>query len=77
MKTINGKIIASELNEKLSVKISKLKNNFNTIPHLVVIIVGENPASKLYVKNKSIAAERVGIKSTLVRFEKGINEKNY
>ena len=75
MKTINGKIIASELNEKLSVKISKLKNNFNTIPHLVVIIVGENPASKLYVKNKSIAAERVGIKSTLVRFEKGINEK--
>ena len=36
----------------------KLKNNFNTIPHLVVIIVGENPASKLYVKNKSIS--RVG-----------------
>ena len=51
-------------------------NNFNTIPHLVVISWRE-PASKLYVKNKSIAAERVGIKSTLVRFEKGINEKNY
>lgn len=39
---------------------------YGRVPHLVVILVGEDPASQVYVRNKSRACETVGIKSTLV-----------
>jgi methylenetetrahydrofolate dehydrogenase (NADP+)/methenyltetrahydrofolate cyclohydrolase len=39
------------------------------IPHLVVILVGDNPSSKVYVRNKQKAAEKVGIKSTVLDFD--------
>ena len=49
--------------EKLAVK-----------PHLVVILVGDNPASKIYVNNKKKAAEKVGIKSTVIHFDSDVQE---
>ena len=45
------------------------------IPHLVVILVGDNPASKVYVRNKQKAAEKVGIKSTVIEFDSNIKEQ--
>tara|TARA_B100000029_G_C17401761_1_gene897323 strand:- start:98 stop:967 length:870 start_codon:yes stop_codon:yes gene_type:complete len=75
MKTINGKILANELNDKLKDKIKALKDNHNVIPKLVVILVGENPASKLYVKNKSIKAGQVGIISTVKKLDTTVSEK--
>ena len=75
MKTINGKILANELNDKLKDKIKALKDNHNVIPKLVVILVGENPASKLYVKNKSIKAGQVGIISTVKKLDTKVSEK--
>ena len=50
MKTINGKKIASNLNEELKYKLHRLKMQNNIIPTLVVILIGDNPASSVYVK---------------------------
>ena len=43
-------------------------------PHLAVILVGEDSASQIYVKNKQKAAEKVGIKSTIIKFSDTIKE---
>ena len=59
MKIIDGKAIASSLRAELKEKIAQL----NTKPGLAVIIVGEDPASKIYVRNKIKACAELGISS--------------
>ena len=49
---IDGKKIAAELREELKKEVSELKSKYNKVPGLTVILVGEDPASKIYVKNK-------------------------
>ncbi|MDC3023848.1 bifunctional methylenetetrahydrofolate dehydrogenase/methenyltetrahydrofolate cyclohydrolase [Alphaproteobacteria bacterium] len=75
MKTINGKIIASNLNEELKDKLKILKVKKNIIPTLVVILVGDNPASSIYVKNKKIKAEEIGINSEVKKLDASVTEK--
>lgn len=60
-KIINGKEIAQNILNNLKIKIQKLDKK----PSLAVIIVGENPASKIYVKNKAKKALEVGFNSIL------------
>ena len=60
---INGKEISDKLREKLKKEVAKLKNEQNLQPSLAVIIVGDDPASKIYVRNKKRACEEIGIKS--------------
>lgn len=60
---INGKEISDKLREKLKKEVAKLKNEQNLHPSLAVIIVGDDPASKIYVRNKKRACEEIGIKS--------------
>lgn len=60
-KIINGKEIAQNILDNLKIKIQKLDKK----PSLAVIIVGENPASKIYVKNKAKKALEVGFNSIL------------
>ena len=67
MKIINGKQIAANLNSDLSNKIAQFKLAHGKTPYLVVIIVGDNPASHVYVRNKEKKALEVGIKSLIVR----------
>ena len=50
---IDGKKTAAELREGLKVEVSELKSKYNKVPGLTVILVGEDPASKIYVKNKA------------------------
>ena len=75
MKTINGKKIASNLNEELKDRLEVFKKNKNIVPSLVVILIGNNPASKIYVKNKQIKADEVGIKSTVKMLSTETTEK--
>ena len=62
-KIIDGKVIAQNVKNKLKPKISEFKSKFNKDVTLAVILVGENPASQVYVRNKIKACEEVGIKS--------------
>ena len=57
---IDGKNLAKEIRESLKVEANKLKEK-GIIPHLSVIMVGDNDASKVYVRNKSRACEEIGI----------------
>ncbi len=76
MKILDGKLLAKNLNEELSKKILLYKNDYGRSPHLLVILVGDNPASKVYVKNKKKKASEVGIKSTVIKLSKNISEKD-
>ena len=60
---INGKEISNKLRENLKKEVEQLKKEQNLQPSLAVIIVGEDPASKVYVRNKKLACEEICIKS--------------
>jgi len=65
-KLLNGKIVAASLFEKLVSQVSVLKSK-NIVPSLTVIIVGEDPASTVYVRRKQQASEKLGILSRTIR----------
>jgi len=60
---IDGKKASALLREKLKEKVSKLQSTYNAVPGLTVILVGEDPPSKIYVKNKEKSAIEIGINS--------------
>ena len=72
---IDGKKISAVLREKLKEKVSKLKSIYNAVPGLTVILVGEDPPSKIYVKNKEKSAIEVGINSEVIRYPDNVEEK--
>lgn len=57
---IDGKLLAQKTREKLKKKVEDLKA-INIVPKLAVILIGNDPASKVYVRNKSKACQEVGI----------------
>ena len=72
---IDGKKIALELREELKRKIVELKSKYNAIPGLTVILVGEDPPSKIYVKNKEKFAKEIGMNSDVIRYPEKVEEK--
>ena len=72
---IDGKKIANKLLEEVKQEIEKRTNLGERHPCLAVILVGNNPASHVYVKNKKLACEKVGIKSISYDFDTSITEK--
>lgn len=65
-KILYGKDFAAQIKESARLEVEELKNKFNITPGLAVIIVGENPASQVYVRNKHKTCEELGIKSEVV-----------
>ena len=72
-KLISGKKIANELAEDLKDAVADLKNQGVT-PGLTVILVGENPASKVYVRNKKRRAEDLGINFDLIKYDADVTQ---
>tara|TARA_B110000305_G_scaffold101644_1_gene114341 strand:+ start:1648 stop:2499 length:852 start_codon:yes stop_codon:yes gene_type:complete len=72
---IDGKKIAEELRSKLKKEIEQLPTS-QIIPGLTVILIGDDPASQIYVRNKEKFAKEVGINSKLFRFENSITEQD-
>ena len=72
---IDGKKIAADLRAELKKKIVELKSNYNVVPGLTVILVGEDPPSKIYVKNKEKFAKEVGMNSEVIRYPENVEEK--
>ena len=67
---LDGKAVSQKILEGVKKRVEAE----NIKAHLVVILVGEDSASKIYVKNKKIAAEKVGIKSTVVELPDSTTE---
>ena len=63
MQILDGKAFAAEYRLKLAEKVKSLKETDNIVPGLAVVIIGEDPASQIYVRNKMKACEAAGIKS--------------
>ena len=70
---INGKELAKEIREELKVEVDKLKEK-GIVPKLAVVMVGNNSASQVYVKNKSIACEKAGIEFEEFLFDENTSE---
>lgn len=66
-KIIDGKKIADDIKKEIRTEIDNWVQKGNRQPCLMAILVGEDPASQKYVKNKMIAAQMVGIKSATLR----------
>lgn len=64
---IDGKQLAARLRDQLAVSVAEFVNSGGAQPHLAAILVGDDPASAVYVRNKQRACEKSGIKSTLHR----------
>ena len=71
---IDGKKAAADLRADLKKKIAELKSTYNAVPGLTVLLVGEDPPSKIYVKNKEKFAKEVGMNSEVIRYPENIEE---
>lgn len=64
---ISGKDLSAALKAELAEKVKRFPAEYGRVPHLVVILVGDNPASVSYVTGKAKASEAVGIRNTTLR----------
>ncbi|HPS86444.1 MAG TPA: bifunctional methylenetetrahydrofolate dehydrogenase/methenyltetrahydrofolate cyclohydrolase FolD [Spirochaetota bacterium] len=60
---IDGKKISNEIREKIKLNVEELKKKYNAVPGLAVVLVGDDPASAVYVRMKGKGCEEVGIRS--------------
>lgn len=66
-KIIDGKAISTALYEEMRLEVEQLEKKYGRRPGLTVVIVGEDPASQVYVRNKEINARKVGLVSEVIR----------
>lgn len=64
---ISGKIMSEEIRSDIRTRVEKLKNEYDYVPGLSVILVGDDPASEIYVNNKGKGCTEVGIRSETIR----------
>lgn len=62
---IDGKAIAAKLREQIGKETALFQNETNITPHLAAVLIGEDPASAVYVRNKQRACQKAGVQSTL------------
>lgn len=74
MTIIDGSEIAKQIRIQVKKEVVSLVKQYQTVPHLVVILIGNNPASESYVSGKERACEKTGIKSTVIRFPENVTE---
>ena len=75
MVLLEGKKISQDIKDELKEEVSKITQDGKRPPHLVAILVGDNPASQTYVKGKMRSCEYVGYSSTLMRLPSTISQE--
>lgn len=75
MTIIDGKQLALHIKDEIKEKVALLKQESKNIPHLAAVLVGNNPASESYVRNKVRSCDYVGFESTLIRKDDSITEE--
>jgi len=71
---ISGKELSEQLKSKLALEVKQLAEQ-GIIPGLTVILVGEDPASQVYVRNKAAACEKLGMRSEVIRLPEQTSEQ--
>ncbi len=72
---IDGKKEAEIIRNEIRDEILKIKSKISKIPSLTVILIGDYPPSRIYVKNKEKSAREVGINSEIIKYPKDVSEK--
>ena len=75
MTLIDGKAVAEQVKQEIAAQVAAMVERGEKRPHLAAILVGHDGGSETYVKNKVIACEACGFKSTLIRFEDDVTEE--
>jgi methylenetetrahydrofolate dehydrogenase (NADP+)/methenyltetrahydrofolate cyclohydrolase len=75
MNIIDGKAFSERIREKVKSHVDNLKTNHDIVQGLAVVLVGEDPASKVYVKNKGIQTKEAGMNSYEYKLEETVDEK--
>ena len=75
MTIIDGNDLSQKIKSEIAIHVEKIKKGGGKTPHLAAVLVGENPASKVYVRNKVRSCEQVGFKSTLIQKEASVSEE--
>ena len=73
---LNGKEYSNKFREELKQKVEILKQKHGIVPGLAVVIIGEDSASQIYVRNKIKASEDVGLNSVTVRLSEDISQQD-
>ncbi|MBC7333904.1 MAG: bifunctional methylenetetrahydrofolate dehydrogenase/methenyltetrahydrofolate cyclohydrolase [Actinobacteria bacterium] len=71
-KLIDGDRISEEIKDEIRKEVERLKEEEGVVPGLATILVGENPASKVYVNRKHKACEEVGFKSEQIKMDESV-----
>ena len=74
-KLIDGKAIATAIKKEIAEEVRKIVEAGGKRPHLAAVLVGHDGGSETYVKNKVLACEACGFKSSLIRFESDVTEE--
>ncbi|MBK7474822.1 MAG: bifunctional methylenetetrahydrofolate dehydrogenase/methenyltetrahydrofolate cyclohydrolase FolD [Haliscomenobacter sp.] len=74
MNLLDGKFLAQQIKDELKAAVEGIKAQGGKIPHLAAVLVGDDPASQAYVRNKVRSCEEVGFGSTLIRKEADTTE---
>ena len=72
---ISGKELSAQLKEEMKLQVASFPEKYGRVPHLVVILVGEDPGSVSYVTGKAKACDVVGIRNTTIRKSVTITEE--
>lgn len=72
---IDGKKIAADIKQEIAAEVQQMLAEGKRRPHLAAILVGHDGGSETYVRNKVIACEQCGFKSTLIRYEDDVTEQ--
>lgn len=72
---LDGKQVALNLRKQIALETEDLINKYHKQPHLVVILIGDNPASQSYVRSKERSTIKAGMKSTVIRKSTNITEE--
>ncbi len=75
MQLIDGKATATAIKAEIAEEVKEIIAKGGKQPHLAAVLVGHDGGSETYVKNKVLACEACGFKSTLIRFEDNITEE--
>lgn len=75
MTLIDGKATATAIKAKIAAEVKQIIDAGGKQPHLVAVLVGHDGGSETYVRNKVIACEQCGFKSTLIRYEEDVTEE--
>lgn len=75
MTLIDGKATAAEIKKEIAAEVERMVASGGKRPHLAAVLIGHDGGSETYVRNKVLACEACGFRSTLVRYEDNVTEE--